>query len=796
MTIFMHKTRLLATAALIFAVQSLIHAQTDHWCGTDAATEQYFLEHPEARQAYLDDLGRFNQLANQRSARSEEKRIIPVVVHVLYDNCENNISMAQINDGLRIINEDFNRRNSDSSYTRSVFKSVAASSDIEFRLARIDPNGNPTNGVVRIETSATNNAQNNVKSISYWPSNQYLNIWVVESIYNFTGGGGTILGYAQFPGTGSWNTYGLVVRNDAFGTIGTSNSDGRTVTHEIGHCLNLYHTFQSGCGSNCSSSGDFVCDTPPESSASYDCSYSRNSCSNDATGNSAFDTNVPDMIENYMSYNSCQNLFTEGQAIRMKAALDNYSQLAILTSEQNLINTGVAGLLEADFYTNEDGVGCQYTPITFHNATQYDYDALQWDFASGQVSVANADDANPTVMFNTPGLHYITLKALYGNDSAVVTKPILITSSEGDYLPRNDDLEQYENLPNTSWIALNHDLDDVEWKLDTTVGFSGNKCFAIYNINNCSNRTDALITGSYDLSPFKKVTVSFKTAFARISTSNDYLRFYVSTDCGQSWQLNWVSGGSQLASAGTTTSWFVPQGPDDWKTHSIAINNSTYMTEGVMFKLEFVGQGGNNFYLDDFSLAGEYSGELLLRSPENGKTGLGTTVKIDWKSVGDADYYEYQVDVSDSFDTESLITGVNPFIDPAPVNSDTEAELSGLMWGTEYFWRVRYYADSAYSDWSDTWSFRVSDKGVGISESDNIGFAVFPNPATDLVQILAQTPIEQILITDIQGRIIHGQKALAPGAHELNVSEYKPGVYFVKAVTPDGKTITRKLIVN
>lgn len=153
------------------------------------------------------------------------------------------------------------------------------------------------------------------------------------------------MGYAQFPGTGSWNTYGIVVRNDEFGRTGTASSSptnySRTLTHEVGHCFDLAHTFQSGCGTNCANSGDRVCDTPPSVDQSFGCNTNENTCFNDNVGPSPYaNGNTPDQIENYMSYNTCQNMFTEGQKTRSYAALNSYSQLINLTSASNAIATG------------------------------------------------------------------------------------------------------------------------------------------------------------------------------------------------------------------------------------------------------------------------------------------------------------------------------------------------------------------------------------------------------------------------------------------------------------------------
>ncbi|MEM9024633.1 MAG: M43 family zinc metalloprotease, partial [Bacteroidota bacterium] len=304
--------------------------------------EQLFLHDPAQRQAFLDHKAAIAEIAHNGSAQSrkmDDLIIVPVVVHVMYNDCENNISNAQVVDAMRVLNEDFRRRNADASDTRDIFKDLAEDVNMEFRLARIDPDGNPTTGINHVETPLSVNANNSIKSISRWPSDQYLNIWLVESIDAGAGSGnGIILGYAQFPNFGSWSTYGVVMRNDRFGTIGTANGNDRTYTHEVGHCLGLLHTFQSGCGTSCGSSGDFICDTPPVEDPTWSCSNTQNTCTNDQVGtDSPFTSNVFDMIENYMSYDDCQNMFTTIQAASMRATIENTPRLTALVSEANLI---------------------------------------------------------------------------------------------------------------------------------------------------------------------------------------------------------------------------------------------------------------------------------------------------------------------------------------------------------------------------------------------------------------------------------------------------------------------------
>ncbi len=243
---------------------------------------------------------------------------LPVVVHVLYASSGDNISMAQIQSQLDVLNADFRRTNSD----RTNKWSQAADTQIEFKLATIDPNGNPTTGITRKQVSGSdwgtkfkpNNAMKSSASggVDPWNTAEYLNMWIVPKL-TFTSAQGdrTILGFAQFPG-GAAATDGVVMADEYFGTTGTAQAPfdgGRTTTHEVGHYLNLRHIWGDGaCGTD-----DFVSDTPESDAANYGCQTGHSSCGSE------------DMVQNYMDYSddTCMNLFTTGQKNRMRAILES-----------------------------------------------------------------------------------------------------------------------------------------------------------------------------------------------------------------------------------------------------------------------------------------------------------------------------------------------------------------------------------------------------------------------------------------------------------------------------------------
>ena len=271
-------------------------------------------------QSYIHQ-GGSSQLTNalQRGASVYN---IPVVVHILYNTTAQNISDAQVQSQIDVLNKDFQLNNADTTKIPAAFKSLTADCKIQFCLAKRDPNGNATTGIVRKTTSTTSFSSNDgVKYASSggdnaWNSSQYLNLWVCNL-------GGGLLGYAQFPG-GAAATDGVVILYSAFGSTGTVSAPynlGRTATHEVGHWLNLRHIWgDANCGD------DLVFDTPKQQTSNYGCpTYPHTTCSNGANG---------DMFMNYMDYvdDQCMQMFSIGQRDRIYAVLQPGGARASLAS--------------------------------------------------------------------------------------------------------------------------------------------------------------------------------------------------------------------------------------------------------------------------------------------------------------------------------------------------------------------------------------------------------------------------------------------------------------------------------
>jgi len=225
---------------------SNINGQTasgNHWCATDQNYEEMKENNPlfvQARQLLEEYTAEYSESVDVSKKKSTV--IIPVVVHnITHSGGEGYVSKSVIDAQIDRLNIDFNRQNSDTSNTRALFKPFAGAINVEFRLAHIDPNGDCTEGIVRIESplSLYPVPRNSVKAVSKWPATgarKYFNIWIIDEIES-NSNGTYVAGYAQFPGTNTDATYGVVMCDQNIGF------NERTLTHELGHCLNLYHTF-------------------------------------------------------------------------------------------------------------------------------------------------------------------------------------------------------------------------------------------------------------------------------------------------------------------------------------------------------------------------------------------------------------------------------------------------------------------------------------------------------------------------------------------------------------------------
>lgn len=304
-----------APIIVIFLVPLTLLAQPE-MCGTQERFLQRLSSNP-ALAGKMDQIENHfrNSSAVMAAAPFMDDIYIPVVFHVVYTSAAQNLPDAKLLEQLKQLNFDFNHMNEDAGETPIAFSSLTKNAHIRFCLASRDPNGAPTTGIERRNTTVSSFSTNDdVKffdsgGMNAWPVNDYLNIWIA----NLSSG---LLGYAQFPGDDPL-TDGIVVDYETVGSLDSPGSmsgfnRGRTAAHEVGHWLNLRHIWGddgSGCGGS-----DMVDDTPnqgPNNSGNCPTFPATDACSDSFPGV---------MYMNYMDYSddNCMNMFSAGQVARMR----------------------------------------------------------------------------------------------------------------------------------------------------------------------------------------------------------------------------------------------------------------------------------------------------------------------------------------------------------------------------------------------------------------------------------------------------------------------------------------------
>ena len=321
---------------ILFFLPILCFSQTYYKCATNEMFKIY------AKNSNHHKLHKTKDHLNQKEKNitlEKTNYIIPVVFHINDSSNPQKVTYPQIQSAINILNEDFNGNNPEFNSLDPLFQNIAANIEITFCLASKDPSGLPTNGVT-YHYNSYHGMDPLLKSISVWPCDKYLNIWIVNEPFD----DGSIYqsGYATYPSTFNANqgTDGIVYNHRylGYGLGSTSISSTshwqaymvRVLTHEVGHYLNLQHTFQNAC----LLPGDGVSDTPPVDfygSSTHPCPDTSIICSGYVAVNN----------ENFMDYSKCYSMFTEGQKTRMIDALNSTNGYRNnLWSVNNLAFTG------------------------------------------------------------------------------------------------------------------------------------------------------------------------------------------------------------------------------------------------------------------------------------------------------------------------------------------------------------------------------------------------------------------------------------------------------------------------
>jgi PKD repeat protein len=557
-------------------------------CGTAVINNQRLADNPWLQKVMDEE----NRLAKEYEKNYDATKsgtisyTIPVVYHIIHNNGPENVSKATIEASIQNLNEDYQKLNADISQVVPAFSGITADCQIQFRLAHKDPNGNCTEGITRTISTLTYTAGENVKSLQNWNSSKYLNIWVVQTLSSGAGG------YSYYPGSAPPNGDGIVIRSAQL-----TNS----LTHEVGHYLNLPHCWGNsndpGQSGNCSGD-DGVSDTP-------------NTIGNTTCNTSAVSCSSLDNVQNYMEYSFCERMFTNGQKSRMHSALNSSTASRNnLWKSANLIATGTndpygpVTCAPIPLFTYDKEFICEGASVTF---TDGSYNAIptawNWTFTGGTPNSSSL--ANPTITYNTAGVYGVTHQPSTTAGSGTLTQNSIITVSSltADYT--GPFIDGFENTTafNNDWL-INNGGGSQTWQNHNTVASTGSRSVRIRNyFTGDDGDIEDLISSSFDISLASTKTMTFKQAFAKKSSANtDRLLVYYSIDCGATWVLVLPLTTSNLATAPDHSLVFIPTA-SEWVERTINLTGIGTSTN-VRFKFEFKSGGGNHIYIDDINIGG------------------------------------------------------------------------------------------------------------------------------------------------------------------------------------------------
>lgn len=587
---------------LAFGITGL-HAQDINFCGTSEKEKALRQSHPEIliEEQKLDQFVKDWIASNSATLRDDQKFIIPIVFHIIHDYGTENISDNQVRDAVRIINEDYQLRNADTSLIVPSFKDIKGKVNVEFRLANKTPGGGCTNGIDHIHSLQTYIGDDGSK-LDDWPRSWYLNVWTVKTMED------GVAGYAYLPGSVSppfgAPFDGVIILSNYVGSIGTSNAfQSRALTHEIGHTLNLNHTWGLTNSPGVACGDDGVQDTP-ETKGWTGCVLTGSVCNPPVIEN----------VQNYMEYSFCSKMFTEGQVAVMQGTLNSpAAERSSLWSADNLIATGTNDSIEPlctpriDFYSSAY-MACTGVGLTFHDVSwSGEEDSRTWTFQDGNPATATL--LAPIVSFSTPGWKAVTLSATNAAGTSSLTREKYVYISDGSAAQYNVGYwENFEdaNVFSNDWIVQNPEGNAAAWSRASNAGYNSSSSAMLNNFNNMNGDKDNLISPAIDFSAGGTVYLNFRYSVATASNQlvniNDALRVYSSIDCGKSWTLRTTMSAVPLITAGAYGTGFVPGGASQWKSKALLLT-SIGLHPSVHFKFEYTTNGsGNNIYIDDVNI--------------------------------------------------------------------------------------------------------------------------------------------------------------------------------------------------
>ncbi len=654
-------TLLIASVVCVIASS---HAQVTQPCATDEHYRQLVLRHPELAEYERNFNEQLSRRLAERTTATNDTTIydVPLVLHVVHDYGNENLNDTVLIDAVKYWNVIYMKQNGDTTDVIPPFVPYVGNARIRFHLATIDPDGNPTKGIVRTNSYLTAMADDQAKFNS-WPQNKYINIWFIGNFGNDYAG---VAAYATPPILATFQPYydGIICLSSYAGVSDPSVS--KTIPHEMGHVLNLAHTWGNTNNPGVACGDDGVDDTPPTkghnpsgctAAALYDTACATGYAKTYLSVLSGLVDSLvdyPDTVnsQNIMDYTYCDRMFTKGQAARMRAALTSPTGgRNNLYSPSNLAATGALAPYpdlppNADFIINRGTSGASDarsyfltvgnpSSFVFRNASWNDTIAsVAWTFSNGATIPASTSITTVTNQFTTPGWVSVSLVANSNAGSNTITKTQAVYAADTTTVGGMGYTQKFASAADISnWPMFNFYNNEFKWEFYPGVGIDDNSCIryrswdgSARNTGNAKGDHDDIYTPAFNLADATdRLYLNFFTTGAythhNIPSGGPYtfdtLEVYASATGGKTWAKIGVLGGSSLANNNQYGYEFIPTSASPWVPRSISVPLS-FRTAQTFFRFRYrPGNTGNDLYMDNFYFDGFPAGvkETIAATP-------------------------------------------------------------------------------------------------------------------------------------------------------------------------------------
>lgn len=769
---------------------------------------EFYQSISEKNQSLKQEFERIQNNLDISSLRStsDNKKIIPVVVHIIHDDGPENVSDEVVQEAIDALNRNINgQSNLFESRTPDVFAALRGVPNVEFRLARIDPNGESTNGIVRVKSPLTNepSPRNAVKSVSYWNSYQYFNIWVIKKFLPESNGN-TLLGFAQFPFSGSMATDGVVLIYSEFNDPSSS-----TLTHEAGHWLGLCHPWDCGAGT---CGDDNIFDTPPAREANYGVSFNNfpyhvglqnQGCIADSMNWAG------EMFMNYMDYTPDQftTMFSKGQVEVINETLEGDGTVPgfrqYMWSEVNIDETGTSdGFLpptctkQLNIFENNDAYQVCIGEETWFRSNSRIFgnsiSSVEWDFGDGTITSGSYNGQLGHYELHTyanEGTYDVKFKITYdevikvrASDPSLIpaTDPSLIQAITTDKIVQGTQ----DELNNMSASNISsHYIDSLGkyWGLVDTTFYRGKVQETIYEYD----YTNTCVT--------EIVKAGFITVSPSVSSNSSPEEYSFETGIGNDWTVADNSAEESIwTNVNGSYSGF------EWSNGSLVVNNFERVKVGVIGGYtEIVSK---SFNLSNFSTPAikfSWAGAALNTFPTNEITvHYSTNCGENWLSLGTLD----PVTTSRAgYIATNFVPNENDWL-------DTVLTKNALKNNNIKF-KIAYSAGTTAHNNIYIDNIKIGEASSLFNENNNSisqKISVFPNPLDESSSILLENFGGQetsIDIINILGEKVYNifEGVIQSDYLEINnlrARIKKDGIYFVRATSSSNKSFTKKIILN